>query len=238
MPIAQSRRRFVTNFALAGAAGLAGFGAAGRAGGGSSLAAEPPPEINTVRIDKAPIACLAPEFVAEELLHAEGFTDIRYLVVQDGTPVQGVSRGVCDWTLEFAPAVISELDKGAAVTMVSGVHVGCFELFAHEHVRSLTDLKGRTVGVPTGYSTPRHLVSIMASYVGLDPERDIHWVSDPAIKPMDLFVDRKIDAFLASAPRTQELRARNIGHSLVNSATDRPWSDYFCCMLTGRTEFV
>jgi NitT/TauT family transport system substrate-binding protein len=78
----------------------------------------------------------------------------------------------------------------------------------------------------------------MASYVGINPNGDIRWVSDPSVKPMDLFIDRKIDAFLASAPRPQELRARGIGHSLVNSSIDRPWSQYFCCMLIGRTEFV
>ncbi len=55
---------------------------------------------------------------------------------------------------------------------------------------------------------------------------------------MELFIDRKIDAFLATPPRPQELRARGIGHSLANSSTDRPWSQYFCCMLMGRTEFV
>ena len=55
---------------------------------------------------------------------------------------------------------------------------------------------------------------------------------------MELFIARKLDAFFASTPRAQELRARNIGHSLVNSATDHPWSQYFCCMLTGKAEFV
>ena len=141
-----------------------------------------------------------------------------------------------DWDLDFAPAVIAEVDNGAPVTMVAGVHAGCFELFAHDHVRSITDLKGRTVGWISGYVTPRHLVSLMAKLVGLDPDKDIHWVSDP--NPMDLFIDRKIDAFLASAPDAQELRDRKIGHSIVNSSTDRPWSQYFCCMLFGRTEFV
>ena len=106
-----------------------------------------------------------------------------------------------DWTLEFAPAVIAELDAGAPVTMVTGMHVGCFEVFAHEVIRGIADLKGRTVGVPPGYETPRHLVSIMASYVGLDPHKDIHWVSDPSVKPMELFIDRKIDAFLAVGRR-------------------------------------
>ena len=55
---------------------------------------------------------------------------------------------------------------------------------------------------------------------------------------MQLFVDGKIDAFLGFPPEPQELRARKIGHVIVNSAMDRPWSQYFCCMLAGNREFV
>jgi NitT/TauT family transport system substrate-binding protein len=44
--------------------------------------------------------------------------------------------------------------------------------------------------------------------------------------------------FLGFPPEPQELRARQIGNVIVNSATDRPWSQYFCCLLTGNTEFV
>ena len=35
-----------------------------------------------------------------------------------------------------------------------------------------------------------------------------------------------------------ELRARKIGHVVVNMSTDRPWSQYFCCVLTGNRDFV
>ena len=79
MAIIQSRRRFVTNAAVAGAAGFGALGAVSRGGGGTSLAAEPPPEISTIRFEKAPVTCIAPQYVAEELLHAEGFTDVRYV---------------------------------------------------------------------------------------------------------------------------------------------------------------
>ena len=44
--------------------------------------------------------------------------------------------------------MIEAVDGGAPVTMVAGIHAGCFELFAHEHIRGVADLKGRTVGVP------------------------------------------------------------------------------------------
>jgi NitT/TauT family transport system substrate-binding protein len=55
---------------------------------------------------------------------------------------------------------------------------------------------------------------------------------------MDLFVEGKIDAFLAAPPELQEVRAKNIGHVIVSSIADRPWSQYYCCMLATRTEFV
>jgi hypothetical protein len=72
MPL-QSRRRFLTNAALAGAAGLGGLGAWGK-----PLAAEPPPEITTIRFEKDVATCIAPQ-VFQELLLAEGLTDIRYV---------------------------------------------------------------------------------------------------------------------------------------------------------------
>jgi NitT/TauT family transport system substrate-binding protein len=78
----------------------------------------------------------------------------------------------------------------------------------------------------------------MASLVGLDPAKDIQWVTSEKVKPIELFAEGKIDAFLGFPPEPQRLRAQNIGHVIVNSALDRPWSQYFCCMLAGNREFV
>ena len=74
----QGRRRFLSSLALAGAAGLGGIAAVPLGGAGSLVAAEPPPEITTIRFEKDPVACVAPP-IADELLRAEGFTDIRYV---------------------------------------------------------------------------------------------------------------------------------------------------------------
>jgi NitT/TauT family transport system substrate-binding protein len=74
--------------------------------------------------------------------------------------------------------------------------------------------------------------------VGLDPAKDFRWVTDPSLRPMDLFVEGKIDAFLAAPPELQEVRAKKIGHVIVSSITDRPWPEHYCCMLATRTEFA
>jgi NitT/TauT family transport system substrate-binding protein len=102
----------------------------------------------------------------------------------------------------------------------------------------IPDLKGKTVGVQALGSLGNTLVLMMAAQVGLDPDKDIHWVADPAVKPIDMFIQGKIDAFLAFPPEPQDLRARHIGRVILNSATDRPWSQYFCCLLGGDREYV
>ena len=55
---------------------------------------------------------------------------------------------------------------------------------------------------------------------------------------MQLFAEGRIDAFLGFPPEPQELRERGIGHVVVNSTLDRPWSQYYCCLLAGYRPFV
>ena len=78
----------------------------------------------------------------------------------------------------------------------------------------------------------------MAAYVGLDPRTDITWVLHPPAESSQLLAEGKIDAFSAGAPFPQKLRAKQIGHVVVNMSIDRPWSQYFCCLMTGNREFV
>jgi NitT/TauT family transport system substrate-binding protein len=105
-------------------------------------------------------------------------------------------------------------------------------------VRTIRDLKGKTVAIPA-LGSPQHLfLSSMVAYVGLDPEQDIQWVTQPLAASMRLLAEGKIDAYLGFPPDPQELRAKQIGHVIVNSTVDRPWSQYFCCLVAGNRAFV
>jgi NitT/TauT family transport system substrate-binding protein len=53
-----------------------------------------------------------------------------------------------------------------------------------------------------------------------------------------MFAERRVDAFVAPPPMAQELRAKGIGHVIINSTTDRPWSQYFCCIVAGHRDFA
>jgi NitT/TauT family transport system substrate-binding protein len=231
MRMTQTRRRFLTTLSWAGAACLVG---APRV-----LAVEESLETATIRLAKNAGICIAPQYVAEELLRAEGFTDVRYVATEAGIgQSEAIGRGEVDFSLNFAAPVIIPLDAGTPITVIAGVHVGCFELFGQEAIRSIADLRGKSVGVQGLGSGPQVFLAAMAAHVGLDPIKDIHWVTDPNVRPIELFADGKIDAFLGFPPEPQELHARHIGHVIVNSSVDRPWSQYFCCMLVGNREFV
>ena len=78
----------------------------------------------------------------------------------------------------------------------------------------------------------------MAAYVGLDPAKDINWFTHHPSESARLLAEGRVDALMAFPPVPQELRAKNVGRIVVNSALDRPWSQYFCCVVTARSEFV
>jgi NitT/TauT family transport system substrate-binding protein len=225
--MAQTRRRFLTNLSLAGTAGLV------RAP--STPAAEAPLETTTVRISKDLAICEAPLELAEELLRAEGFTDVRYVDTSTDDLSTAIAQRKVDFALDFPVLFAPGIDAGKPITVLAGVHVGCFELFAGNDVRTIANLKGKTVGFEIA---PAALLRLMVAQVGLDPDKDIRWVTDPSVKPLELFVEGKIDAFLGFPPEPQDLRARNIGHVIFSIAVDRPWSQYFCCMLLGDRDYV
>lgn len=231
MHIIQNRRSFL--------ASVAAVGVAGALSTTTRAWAEPLPETTTIRFAKISGICIAPQYVAADLLRLEGFTDVRYVTAEPGYGTsEMIARGEVDFSLNFAAPLAVAIDAGDPIMVLAGVHPGCFELFGNESIRSITDLKGKTVGVQGLGSTPHVFVTSMAAYVGLDPQKDIRWVTNPAIRPMELFIKGKVDAFLGFPPEPQELHARNIGHVVVNSAMDRPWSQYFCCMLAGNADFV
>jgi NitT/TauT family transport system substrate-binding protein len=223
----QTRRKFLTTLSLASAAGFAAAP--------PLQAAEGPLEITSVRFVKIPGDCLAPQYIAEELLRDDGFTDIRYVDKPGNAVPESIAHGEADFGFDFAPDSVAMIDRGVTITVLSGVHVGCIELLASEGIRSVRDLKGKRVGIP-GFGNCSHVhITLMAAEVGLDPSKDIDWVVG---SEKQLFIDGKIDAFIGVSPDTQELRALQVGHALLKSAVDRPWSQYFCCMLIGNREFV
>jgi NitT/TauT family transport system substrate-binding protein len=228
----QTRRRFLTTMSLAATTALLRAPAV--------FAAEEQLETTAIRLGGgAGAVCTAPQSIVEDLLRAEGFTDIRFVKTAAGAPTAAATgRGEIDFGMNDVAPDILAVEAGNAITMLAGIHFGCFELFGNDQVRSATDLKGKKVAVQA-LGSPQHVfLSVMAANVGVDPGKDIHWVTAASPNPIELFARGEVDAILGFAPGTIEFRERRIGHVVVDSSADAPWSQYFCCFLCGNREFV
>src|SRR6516164_4108721 len=106
MGMTQTRRLFLATVSLTSAAGLLGARPA--------LAAEAALETTSVRITKNQGICYAPQYVAEEFLRDEGFTDIRFVDVPPPEISAAITQGKVDVGMNYALATIREIDAGAA----------------------------------------------------------------------------------------------------------------------------
>lgn len=131
------RRELLQGAAAAGAAAVV-------AGRFRTADAESPPETTRLTLLQTASLCQAPQYVAEDLLRGEGFTDVRY-IKKDGQRAiaDALASGEANINMHFSGPPILRLDAGAPITILAGVHPGCCELFATERVRTLSDLKGR-----------------------------------------------------------------------------------------------
>ena len=225
-----SRREFLSTATLGGAGALLGLPS-------ELFAAEPPPETTKIRLAyHSNSLCHAPLYIAEDLLRGEGFTDVQYLKIAGVK--KSLASGEVDVVTHFCGPLAIQVDEGDPIVILSGLHPGCVELVATERIRSIRDLKGKTIAV-TDLRGGRHtFLAVVAAHVGLDPRKDFKVVIYRAVEAIRLLAEKKLDAFLAAPPDAQELRAKRIGYVVVNSAVDRPWSQYFCCMVAGNREFV
>jgi NitT/TauT family transport system substrate-binding protein len=226
------RREFVSGLTVAGAVGLLGLRP-------DPAQAEPPPETTTIRFGMSSAICIAPQFVAEELLHGEGFTDVQYVKHETGVPgIKALATGKTDFDIPAAGQVVTQIDAGDPLVVLAGIHVGCYELFGSDRIRSVGDLKGRSVGVPSLGSGHYFILATMLAHVGLHPRKDVNVVTQPTSDSAQRLSEGKLDALVAFPPEPQEMRAKNIGHVVVSTILDRPWSQYFCCVICSNKEFV
>lgn len=226
-----ARRKFIADTAALGAASLLGFG--------GPVSAESSPETDRIRFVKAPAICLAPLYLAEELLRVEGFTDIKYVTIEQNKDPELLAKNLADVSACAPPNLLPYLDAGYPLVAVAALHGGCYELFVNERVRTVRELKGKRVVVSAMDALEYYYVAAMAAYVGMDPRKDIEWIDAKSFDGMlEVFIDGKADAMLAFPPQPQLLRAKKVGRVIVNTTFDRPWNRYFCCMIAARKEFV
>ena len=190
----QTRRRFIGSLALAGAAGFVRAPTCGprrRPRNDDGAAAGSAEHLRLPRIRRRGVAA------------RRGLYRYSLCALADGTNTTGPDRARRDrFRAELCFGAGRRDRSRRRDETLAGVHVGCFELFAHESVHSLAELGDKSVGVPA-LGSPDVFLSVMAAQVGLDPVRNpLGYTRGPAAEA--LLPTGKIDAFLGFPPEPQE----------------------------------
>ncbi len=233
-----TRRDFVRGLSIIGVGGALGARA-------TQAAAEPPPETTSIRLisdPEVPVLCYAPQYVAEQFLRIEGFTDIRYVPYGPAGASTKTLDTIVNSRADVCAALganwIGAIDREAPVAILCGLHAGCFEVFGNDRVSSVGDLKGKRVAVTALGSDDHAFIASVAAYIGLDSQRDIEWVIANPNDWSRLLAEKKVDAIGTFPPMSYDIHASGSGHVILNTTIDDPWRHYFCCMIGAHRDYV
>ena len=157
--------------------------------------------------------------IAEALLRAEGFTDVRYVCRKAASADAAIATRRARFRLRASRLGSSFVDAGVPITVLAGMHSGCYELFAHEPIRTHHRLEGQERRHPDSHARARTCTCRSWRRMSASIPQGHRMGHEPCGNAHGSVRRGEIDAFLAFPPEPQELRARKIGR--VSST--RPW---------------
>jgi NitT/TauT family transport system substrate-binding protein len=225
--------RGVAGLGLAAATGTA-LPSCGWLGGDDREASGPdadgPLETTSIRLFAIPPAnCIAAQYMAESFLREEGFTDVQYVPASPKDVAARFADGQMDFGVGYPAYVMRMVADGAPFVMLGGLHVGCWEVVGTAGIKTMDDFRGKTVAVIGPDFTDGIFMAMTLKNVGLNLNEDVRVVNHPPSDYARLLTSGEVDGVVAIPPTSTDLRAKGIGHVVLKSHADRPWSDYYCC---------
>src|SRR5262249_4010295 len=127
------------------------------------------------------------------------------------------------------------IEQGVDVKITGGIHTGCLRVQAgaNSDIKTVKDLKGKTVGVPTHIGSPQYLFCCRTlAAAGVDPRPEANEGTGGSYPPAELGLalsQGKIDAVATSDPIGTILLGKGLVKTLADQAVDEPYRDEYCC---------
>ncbi|MBV1836630.1 ABC transporter substrate-binding protein [Acetobacter estunensis] len=153
--------------------------------------------------------------------------------------LEALATGKADGAPGMALRWLKPLQQGFDVKLVAGLHAGCMYLMTarDSSIRSLSDLKGKTVGVTDMGGPDRNFFSIRLKEAGVDPETDVSWRAfPPDLLPLALQrgeVQAISDGDPVSWMQKKQFNLRDIDSNMTGA-----WAHTTCCVIGLRGSLV
>ncbi len=209
--------------------------------GGTAAQPAAPAGPAKVKIAYLGLTCEAAMFVAQEKgFFVEEGLDVEFVKTDWDGLRDGLGLGRFDANYTLIMYLLKPIEQGLDVKITGGIHSGCLrvQVSPKSEAKSIADLKGKSIGIPTMGSPPFLFASRALAAAGLDPRKDVTWkVVAPEV--MGLALDNgQIDAVADSEPLGSILSATKNVVTVADQAVDAPYREEYCCATVVSGKFL
>lgn len=179
--------------------------------------------------------CEAPVHVAvEKGFFAEEGLKVDLIKLAPGTTFEAITAGKIDAAFGLLASLMQPLSNGLPIKITTGLHTGCDKvLVANDSgIKTLADLKGKRIGVPSMTSSPIIFAKRALADAGVGVSEKNMEVEFAVFNASDLPIALKngsVDALAMNDP-TAAVAQKEYGLvTLVDSALTEPYKDQYCC---------
>ena len=196
-----------------------------------------PGEPTKLKVAYLGLTCEAPIFAAlEHGFYNEEGLDVELVKTDWDGLREGLGTGRFDANHTLIMYLLKPIESGTDVKITGGIHTGCLRVQAgiNSDIKSIKDLKGKRIGVPTHIGSPPYLFcSRVLAVNGIDPRpdnnKDITWSAYPPPELELAIKQGKVDAVATSDPIGTILIGKGLTKVLADQAVDAPYSEEYCC---------
>jgi NitT/TauT family transport system substrate-binding protein len=188
-----------------------------------------------LRLGIQPDLCFAPLHIAIEngFLEEEGLK-FESIKIESTIAAEAIAGNQIDAGFGLLAKLIQPLENGLPLKFTSGIHTGCIKIVVPQDsaVKSLSDLRGKKVGVPGLMSSPALIARCALAAAGIGVTSDNLEVDFMAYSNADLYValgKGAIDAVAGGDPGVSvAVRDYNL-KVLLDTASDEKYKNEYCC---------
>jgi NitT/TauT family transport system substrate-binding protein len=195
-----------------------------------------PGEPTKLKVAFLGLTCEAPIFVAQEQgFYKEEGLDVELERTDWNGLREGLGNGQYDANHTLIMYLLIAIEGGTDVKITGGIHTGCLRVQTgvKSDIKTVKDLKGKKIGVPTHLGSPPHLFCARTlAAAGIDPRRDAKEVEFLNFDPGELGLALSrgdIDALATSDPIGTILLGKKEVKTIADQAEDDPYKDEYCC---------
>ncbi|QDR79302.1 ABC transporter substrate-binding protein [Sporomusa termitida] len=179
--------------------------------------------------------CEAPVHMAvEKGFFAEEGLKVELIKLAPGTTFEAITAGKIDAAFGLLASLMQPLSNGLPIKITTGLHTGCDKVLVpgDSGIKTLADLKGKRIGVPSMTSSPIIFAKRALAEAGVGVSEKNMEVEFAVFSASDLPIALKngsIDALAMNDPTAAVAQKEFSLVTLADSAITEPYNTQYCC---------